>query len=191
MAYGISLAAALGLVVSLAWIGHSGSATGSERYVDLGIDALHLVAATAWVGGLLPLLLFLSAYRGSTTSIACMAAQRFSILGMVSVATLMLSGVINSARLVGSFQALGTTDYGRVLTTKLGLFLLMLIFAAINRLRETPLIASLQKHARSAAVHHLIRNTAIEFALGCCTLALVGLLGILHPAAHLIGSAQP
>ena len=59
----IALAAAVSLVASIAWTGHAASTPFTLGHVHLASDALHLVAASAWIGGLLPLALLLGAIR--------------------------------------------------------------------------------------------------------------------------------
>jgi len=55
------LIALLGIafVISLAWCGHSGAGIGLSGDFQVGVDAVHLVTAAAWVDGLLPLLIFI------------------------------------------------------------------------------------------------------------------------------------
>jgi putative copper resistance protein D len=51
------------LVGTLAWAGHAAAGAGTEGAVHLVADILHLVAAAAWVGALIPLALLLRAAR--------------------------------------------------------------------------------------------------------------------------------
>ena len=186
----VALAAALGLLVSIAWTGHAGSTAGEIGIVHLIADAFHLVAAAAWIGGVasLALLLVVASRRQAHgwTLLAQDAAQRFSALGIVSVTTLLMSGVVNSVILVGSLHALLVTGYGRLLMLKIALFAVMLGFAAVNRFRLTPGLADFpggeQEHD---AVRMLTRNCVIEIALGLTIFAIVGALGTIHPASHL------
>jgi putative copper resistance protein D len=185
-----ALVAALGLVAGLAWTGHAGSTPDPLGEVHLAADILHLGAASAWIGGLFLLAGLLVAGRRQPAP-AWRAYQldgirRFSILGMVSVATLTLSGLVSSWLLVGSWRGLVVTDYGLLLSVKLVLFAVMLAFAAINRLWWTPRLASAAPgQPGSTAVRRLTRNTMIELALGLMVFAIVGALGIQHPAIHL------
>jgi len=112
--------------------------------------------------------------------------RRFSILGSVSVATLILSGFVNAWILVGSFCGLVVTGYGQLLMLKLAAFAVMLGFAAFNRFALTPRLALASDDARQAAHRELSRNTLIEIALGLSIFAMVGVLGTQHPAAHLV-----
>jgi copper resistance protein D len=185
------LVAALGLVAGLAWTGHAGSTPDPLGEVHLAADILHLGAASAWIGGLFLLARLLIAGRRQQAS-AWRAYQldgirRFSVLGMVSAATLTLSGLFNAWLLVGSWRGLIVTDYGLLLSVKLVLFAVMLAFAAINRLWLTPQLASVaQVQPGPTAVRRLTRNTLIELALGLLVFAIVGALGIQHPAIHLV-----
>jgi putative copper resistance protein D len=184
------LAAALGLVAGLAWTGHAGSTPDPLGEIHLAADILHLGAASAWVGGLLLLARMLIAARRQPTpewrAYELDGIRRFSVLGMVSVATLIVSGLVNAWLLVGSWRGLVVTDYGLLLSVKLVLFGVMLAFAAINRLLLTPQLASVaQGQPQPTAFRRLTRNTVIELALGLVVFAVVGALGIQHPAIHL------
>ena len=69
---------------------------------------------------------------------------------------------------------------------KLFLFIIMLVYAAINRFLLTPDLAlrSDDNKARLKAMCRLTRNSKIEIALGLMIFAIVGALGTLHPAVH-------
>lgn len=183
-------AAALGLTAAIAWTGHAGSTPGEMGSLHLLADALHLAAASAWVGGLVSLVLLLALARRHWTVagalLAWEAAMRFSTLGMVSVGTLAATGIVNAWILVGSVHALVITGYGRLLMLKLVVVAMMLVFAAINRFWLTPRLAvSSGDEPRLAALGQLTRNSVIEIVLGLVIFAIVGALGTLHPAIHL------
>jgi putative copper resistance protein D len=108
------------------------------------------------------------------------------MLGIVCVTTLIFTGLINATFLVGSPQKLLVTEYGRVLTVKITIFAVMLAFAVINRFYLRPQLASNKFAPQSVARHYLIRNCAIELALGFCILLIVGILGTLHRAIHFV-----
>jgi putative copper resistance protein D len=184
----LALAAAVCLAASIAWTGHASSTPYTLGYLHLASDALHLAAASAWIGGLVPLAVLLGAIRchRGWAALELDALQRFSSLGIVSVATLILSGVVNAWILVGSFRGLVVTGYGQLLMLKLAAFAVMLAFAASNRFALTPQLALPSDEARQDAVRGLLRNTWIEMALGFSIFAMVGVLGTLHPAAHLV-----
>jgi len=112
--------------------------------------------------------------------------RRFSVLGIASVATLILSGIVNAWILVGSFRGLVVNGYGLLLMLKLAAFAVMLAFAAANRFVLTPRLTLPSDDGRQDALRALTRNTVIEIALGLAIFAMVGVLGTLHPAAHLV-----
>ena len=185
----LGFAAALGLTAAIAWTGHAGSTLGAIGNLHVTADALHLLAAGAWIGGLVPLVLLLAAARHHSTvawaSQARDVTRRFSTLGTVSVATLMASGMVNAWILVGSVHALLITEYGRLLMLKLGVFAIMLVFAAMNRFWLTPRLGlSAATGAQLDALRQLTRNSTIEIGLGVVIFAIVGMLGTLHPAIH-------
>jgi putative copper resistance protein D len=184
-------AAALGLTAAIAWTGHAGSTLGQTGNLHLTADALHLVAAASWIGGLVPLVILLAAARRhraiAWASFVRDATMRFSTLGIVSVATLLATGVVNAWILVGSFRALLITEYGQLLMLKIVVFAAMLVFAAVNRFCLTPRLALSSGNApRRESLRQMTRNSAIEIALGLAIFAIVGLLGTLHPAIHLL-----
>ena len=188
-----ALGAALGLMAAIALTGHGGATLGKIGTLHLTADVLHLVAAAAWIGGIVPFTLLLaSAQRHHAIEWASLAwdvVLRFSTLGIIAVGALLVTGIVNAWILVGSVPALLFTEYGQLLTLKLALFGLMLMFAAVNRFGLTPQLAPpTDDKPRREALRQLTRNSAIEFAFGLAIFAIVGSLGTLHPAVHMIHS---
>jgi copper resistance protein D len=173
---------ATGFLIAPAWIGHAGATPGEAGQIPLAADALHLLAAGAWLGGLPPLAMLLAvAWRHKEPSLAAITrtgVQRFSLLGLASVGALLASGVINSWYEVGSFGNLLATAYGQLIVVKLGLFATMIALAAVNRFYLTPRLAM------AGAVQHLQHNTMMEAALGFAVILMVGFLGVMAPASH-------
>jgi putative copper resistance protein D len=189
LAHWVALASALGFIAAIAWTGHAGSTPGQTGILHLTADILHLVAAAAWIGGLVPLVLLLGAARRhravAWASLARDVAQRFSTLGLISVGTLMVTGIINAGILVGSFRALPVTGYGQLLMLKIVVFAIMLGLAAVNRYWLTPgLTLSSTSEVPIQMLRQLTRNSVAEIALGFTIFAIVGVLGTLHPAIH-------
>jgi putative copper resistance protein D len=173
----------------LAWSGHAAGGLGDEAVVHPAADVLHLIAAAAWVGALLPLIVLLAAASGgaddASLSMARTATTRFSILGIVSVGTLLVTGIVNTYYLAGSVPALLHTDYGRLLLIKIALFLAMVAIATVNRFRLTPrLLQQNNITASRGALRRLRRNAAIEVLAGAMVIAIVAALGTMPPAIH-------
>jgi putative copper resistance protein D len=188
-ASGIRAALAAALAGSLAWAGHAGATEGVGGDIHLVADVLHLVAAAAWLGALLPLaLLFAATARSGNVhdaDVTLNATARFSTLGIVSVGTLLVTGSVNTWFLAGTIPALLGTAYGRLLLIKIALFAAMVGVASINRSRLTPRLAhGLGTDRGRIVLGRLARNTTIEIVLGLLVLAIVGVLGTTVPALH-------
>ena len=153
-----ALALAVAFVAALAFAGHAAAGDGVEGVIHEAADVLHLVAAAAWVGALVPLAIVLAAAKdgGGGLAIARAATLRFSTLGVASVGTVLATGIVNTFELAGTVAALFGTSYGRLLLVKIALFLAMLAIAAVNRMRLTPQLVAGGVAARSgvaAAAH--------------------------------------
>jgi putative copper resistance protein D len=187
----IGLLAAAAFIASLAWAGHGAAAEDVPfDAIHLPADILHLLAAGAWLGGLLPLVLLLAQARGDgspeAVTVARAATLRFSKLGISSVGTLLATGLVNTWFLAGSVPALLGTPYGQLLLVKVALFATMIAVAGVNQLRLAPRLADIASDAalRLRAVRKLVRNASIEASLGVFVLAVVGIIGVLPPGLH-------
>jgi putative copper resistance protein D len=185
----LGFAMSVGLTAAIAWTGHAGSTAGSMGIVHLAADTLHLGAAAIWIGGLVSLVVLLSASMQDRTvasaSFASEATRRFSTLGVAAVLAIFVTGFVNAWILVGSLHALTATGYGELLLLKIALFIAMLSVAAVNRFWWTPRLALPSSPATGGdARRRLARNSVIEIALALMIFAIVGVLGTLHPAIH-------
>jgi putative copper resistance protein D len=178
----VVLAAAL--VGSLAWAGHAIGGTGAEGIVHPAADVLHLIAAAAWLGSLplLALLLAQAQHDDAAHSAARAATLRFSTLGILSVGTLVATGIVNTWYLAGSVEALVGTLYGRLLLVKIALFCGMVAIAAINKFKLTPRLV--HDVPAAAALRRLRRNAAAESLIGVIIVIIVAVLGTEPPASH-------
>jgi len=93
-------------VGTLAWAGHCGAIPGVAGGAQVAADFLHLSAAAAWFGALVPLSMFLAAAADTRepdwVDIAREALARFSTMGTLAVATIVATGAANAWALVGS-----------------------------------------------------------------------------------------
>jgi copper resistance protein D len=174
---------AAGLAASLAWAGHAAATEGLDGTIHLASDAIHLVAAAAWLGALWPLAVLLDRARQAadpaSAAIAYQATRRFSILGMVSVAAILASGAVNTYEILGMAAFSLGTPYNRLLLAKIGLFAAMIAIAAVNRQRLTPRLADERHHRR--AMRQLQLNSLAEAGLGLLILVIVAMLGRIAP----------
>ncbi len=117
------------------------------------------------------------------------ALARFSGLGSLIVAAIVVSGLVNSWFLVGPtrLEGLWMTFYGRLLLVKLALFAGMLGLAAVNRFRLTPALGGALGHSvdPAGAIKALRASVGLELTAGITVLAAVAWLGTLAPPASL------
>ncbi|MFJ3867979.1 copper resistance CopC/CopD family protein [Streptomyces nigra] len=129
LAIGGSVVAA-GLAASWAMSEHA--STGLQAGLAMPVDVLHLLAVAGWLGGLTALLVAL--YRAPVeTPVDGAAVRRFSRLAFGSVLTLVVTGIYQSWRQLGSWSAFTGTRYGQLLLVKIGLVVLLVGIAWISR----------------------------------------------------------
>lgn len=167
-----------GFLASIALTGHARVETGAGGLAHMSVDALHLLAAGAWLGALMPLG-WLASRRPEAEGTAA-AMRRFAGVGALSVAMLVATGGANAAFLVEQPAAVFTTNYGRLLALKVGFFALMLGLAALNRFAVVPRLGGADHHA---SIRRLRAHIALEQLLGLLVIAAVALLGTMDPAA--------
>jgi len=187
------------LTIALVGAGHAAATQGPALFGHLVADAVHLLATGVWLGGLVPLALLLTQARRRLDAlwagVARAATIRFSVLGLISVATLAVTGIVNALMLVGGVPQLVGTPYGGLLLLKLSLLLPLVAIAAVNLLRIKPqLLAALpagSEDALAQLLHRLRRNVIGESCLGAAILLIVGALGITAPARHILQPSWP
>ena len=131
------------------------------------LDAVHLLTAGFWIGGLAVLAALL---RRKEPNIL-LALSLFSDWALVAVLLLVMTGLINAASILLGDKGAPTPLYLSVLGAKLALVLVMLGLAAVNRFRLMP-----RGQDRAIA-----RNAAFELGLGIIVVLLAGALGQLPP----------
>jgi putative copper export protein len=93
-------------------------------------QTLRLLAAGAWLGGLLPLLIVV---REAPLALAGSTTRGFSTFAAISVAVLTATALC--VLLSGGLEGLTGTPYGTMLLLKAALFALLILLAAVNRFR--------------------------------------------------------
>jgi putative copper resistance protein D len=177
------------LLASLAGVGHSQIGEGVPGVIHVTSDAAHLLAAGAWLGGLLPLGFILAHYGRETDTARATDLDeillRFSGMGYVAVATLIGSGLVNGWFLIGNVSGLFATPYGQLLLVKVVLFAGMLALAVSNRFWIVPSLTKARTDDRNGSTawtarlrHHVLG----EQFLGLMVLLIVSVLGTMRPA---------
>ncbi|GGQ72218.1 copper resistance CopC/CopD family protein [Streptomyces pilosus] len=121
---------ASGLAASWAMSEHASQ--GLQPGIAMPVDVVHLLAVAAWFGGLTALLVAL--FRApAETPVGRDAVRRFSRLAFGSVIVLVVTGIYQSWRQLGSWSAFTDTRYGQLLLVKLGLVALLVGVAFFSR----------------------------------------------------------
>jgi copper resistance protein D len=176
--WGATSLASAALLASLGLVGHSAMQTGAEGVLHRANHALHLLAAGAWIGGLVPFAMCLRAYqRDDLRKDAVRAMAGFSFWGQLIVAAIVLTGVVNIALTSRHPPLPPTTPYRALLVAKLAIVAIMISLALFNRFVLAPRIKT------SANALATLRATSLaEIALGCVVIALVSVFALLDPA---------
>ncbi|MBX3565878.1 MAG: copper homeostasis membrane protein CopD [Sphingomonas sp.] len=183
----VTIAGAVALA-SLAWSGHGAMDEGAVGWLHLVADIVHLWAAGIWVGALVALLLLVFRRRELVDRDHLVLSHRaldgFSLVGTITVGSIIVSGFVNSWLLVGpaNLPTLPDSLYGQLLIAKLALFGAMAALAAANRFRLVPAFErSLAAADHASALRALRRSLTIETGCAIAVLALVAWLGTLEP----------
>jgi copper transport protein len=119
----------LALIATFTLAGHARS--GFQIPLAIVTDLAHVTAFTLWFGGLV--VMMVAVLRPDDPSELEPAVSRFSNLALGAVVVLTGTGVYQGWRQVGSFGALKSTTYGRLLLVKVALVAVVVIVAAVSR----------------------------------------------------------
>lgn len=154
----------LGVLPLVALPGLTGHANSADaRLLALGVDAIHVAAAGAWIGSLgVILLIGRQALRPMI--------EAFSPVAIASVTLLVMSGATASLRMIDPIAALWTTDYGRTLSLKVGLFLVVALLGLWNWKRRKRRLGSFEGDAA------MVRSATTEFLIAQIVLVVTAVL---------------
>lgn len=165
---GVMLAGSGGVILAHVFAGHA--AAKGLVWLKVATQWTHAAAISVWLGGLAALVVVIVGADPATRSAA---ARRFSTAAGVAIAVVAGTGTARAVNEVGSVGALFDTGYGRIVCTKIVLFLALAALGAWNRYRSVP-------RAR-AEIRSLRRVSRAELAIGAVVLALTGLLSSVAP----------
>lgn len=198
------MATILAMLSALTPVLHGHTRSTQPLWLMLGSDAVHLLAAAVWTGGLTGLALTLRAgyrtHRGSTGALLTASAfpasvvgneaelsaedgaqilRRFSAVALASMAALTLTGIAMAWTILDGPESLWGTPYGLTLLLKLSLATAVAMLAVWNRFALLPRTAGLG----SGSVHwdRLRRFVAYEAAVLIVLVAVTGTLTNLSP----------
>ncbi|MEU4680470.1 copper resistance protein CopC [Micromonospora sp. NPDC023737] len=176
------------VALPLTWTLTDHAQTGVQTWLAVPATSLHLLAMALWLGGLITLavcVLIPAGRRETSRAIALEPAlRRFSGLAQVCFAVIAATGVYLSWRQVGTWAALGATDFGRLLLGKLAVVLAVVGLAAgarrfVRRRGREPLGLDA---APAAAVRRLRRSVVGEILLGVAVVSITAVLVNTAPA---------
>jgi copper resistance protein D len=148
------------------------------RWPLLLSDALHMLGAGVWIGGLPYFLVALNGCRAVRDW--RLIARRYSLMSMASVTAIVIGGSVMAVTYLGSTEALYGTAYGVMTSAKVVLLLMLLAlggfnYLAVERLRRDP----------TAPVVRLKRFVEVEIGIGLTVLLAAGSLTSLPPGVDL------
>ncbi|MFK0152142.1 copper resistance protein CopC [Streptomyces sp. NPDC090493] len=126
----LATAAVLSVALALTWAAAEHASAGIQVPLAMTSSVLHLLSMALWMGGLAALLITL---QRSAEPLPAAVVTRFSRVAFGSVTVLVVTGVYQSWRGLGSWQALTDTSYGRLLLVKLAAVTLLLAAASQSR----------------------------------------------------------
>lgn len=176
--YLLALLLSGGLLIGQALIGHAAMHDGLRGFLQRTNHAVHLLSAAYWFGSLIPLLTCMAyTHMPSTRPAAIVTLLHFSTLGHIAVALVLLTGVINSAMVLGRWPIHLYSPYEFLLVCKGALVLLMVGVALYNRYRLVPRLAVQADETQ----RRMIAVCWLEFGLALLVIALVSLFATLSP----------
>jgi putative copper export protein len=173
-------AAAVGLAL-LRTLGLVAHATEGDLGAVGGIaDLVHLVGVAAWVGGLVLLATVVLPRRRVDELRRVIPA--YSRLAFVAIIAIVVAGTVMAWDLAGSFGALRTTEWGRLLLLKIALFAVVLVAAQLSKrwvLDRLGLALALRGHL--VLVRPFVVSVAAETLLAAAVLGVASALVTTSP----------
>jgi copper transport protein len=146
----------IGLVIALTSSLNSHAASSKLAWMLVPMDLLHLAGMGFWIGGLFTFVLILpSAFKilvagsGDRTRFLAALIPRFSQVALLSIVLLVVTGTLQAATQIESFDLLFNSPYGRALIVKVCVFLVLLAFGAYHLRKIGPRMRSFARDTDS------------------------------------------
>jgi len=110
----------------------------NPRWLSIGLDWVHLLAGSFWIGGLVGLLVLGWQLGELKVPALTIAVPRFSRLAFVSVIVLIASGIGSALQHFPTLGSLWDTSYGKALVLKLVFLAGTIAIASVNFTRTAP-----------------------------------------------------
>lgn len=162
---------------------------GSLPWLNFLADSLHLLGASAWIGGLAGLVLGLGKplllRQPLATGLAWLILRRFSLMAAASVPVLAITGFYKSGQQIASLDGLLTTLYGQALLFKFQLALFAALLGLFNALMLHPKLMALLRlpaQGRFFKPRLLRRTLLVELVALVVVVLLAAFLSAAEPA---------
>lgn len=183
---GNDLALALAAVVAAAGPAVTGHAVGSAAMMPLAVlaDWLHVIGASAWVGGVASIALgaapaALAQPAGARAPAMAWLIGAFHALATPALVLVASSGLLSAWLRVGSWQVLTSSNYGELLLFKVYLVAFIAVLGAYHWHRARPRLVTAADDDRAA--RHLSWTLYVELLVGVVVLALTAALVTTQP----------
>jgi copper transport protein len=185
--YFLAAIGVLGVLGAATWAAGDHASTGEQVPIAVFSDLVHLTSMGLWLGGLAMLVVVVcrpTSDSRSDVAASVTAVQRFSRLALCCVGALVVSGVYQAWRNVGSWSALSGTPYGRMVVLKIGGLCILagLGWMARDWIRRTVehtgrvAVAQAQRMEPADLLSRLRRSVALEAGVALIVLAISSIL---------------
>lgn len=165
------------VVLSLIGLSFSTSGHVSELSILAKISiGIHVLIAFWWTGSFYPLLQ--SCHQLSVEDLSILM-HKFGQMASFFVAVLIVLGTYLAIELVGGFEQLTGSSYGRLLIVKLLLVIHILMLAAFHKFIVVPSLIKKKESKKS-----LIASIKVEMTIGVAVLLITGILTTLLGPGH-------
>ncbi|WP_245923458.1 cytochrome c oxidase assembly protein [Paractinoplanes atraurantiacus] len=184
LAFTVAVLAAIA-VLPPAFTGHAASA--GNHQIAVTSLAVHVLAASLWVGGLVGLLLIRRVRRFAET------AARYSRLALGCFVATAVSGVANAAVRLGELPALWTTRYGVLVLLKVVALGVVGLIGAVHRSRTLPALTNGRPGSflRLAAGELVVLGAAVGLAVALSRTPTPVVVEEPDPLVDLLGFGMP
>jgi len=160
--------------------GHAGASPGAWRWPNVADQWVHFAAVGTWMGGLAALLV---ALRGAPDPPNAPAVRRFSAVAGIALGVVAGTGILRAVADVGSWSALVSSGFGRLVLLKAALLIVLAALGAVNRYWNVP--------AAGRSLRGLRRVGGMELCVTAGALVVVGVLTGLAPPSLTQAPAGP
>jgi len=171
----VALCAALFLSCHV-FFGHAVRLEGLSGSVLQANYLLHVLAAGAWLGALVPFIAILPKAGSQLHDDFALAMRRFSTTGHCVVGCIIITGLVNAWLIHGRWLPVWSSRYDQLLAFKVMVVSAMVTIAICNRYVIVPKLSRMERSR-----HALMWLSCTELTLGCLALVLANMFSSLDP----------